>query len=77
MAENTLSGTSLSTRWSLCSSVDKWRDAQGVETHSARVVDKKDAAPARSDNELCVGGVNPAFTVEMTVSHSFGQSNYE
>lgn len=37
----------------------------------------KDAAQARSDNELCVGGVNSTFTVEMTESHSFGQSNYE
>lgn len=30
---------------------------------------QKDAAHARSDNELCVGGVNSAFTVEMTESH--------
>lgn len=30
---------------------------------------------ARSDNEPCVGGVDQAFTVEMTKSHSSGQSN--
>lgn len=41
MAENTLSCASVSTRWSLCSSVYKWRDAKGMETHSARVVDEK------------------------------------
>lgn len=28
----------------------------------------EDAAPARSDNELCVGGVNSAFIVEMTIT---------
>jgi len=36
----------------------------------------EDSAPARSDNELCVGGVSSAFTVEIILPYLFSQPNY-
>lgn len=40
MGKKTLSCPSLSTRWSLCSSVDKLRGSKDVETHIARQGDE-------------------------------------
>lgn len=64
----------MGTRWSLCSTVvDEWRYDKSLETNSAGVIDET----ARTANDFCVGGVNSAFTMEMTVPPSFGQSNYD
>lgn len=61
MAENTLSCASLNTRWSLCSSVEEWRYAKGMETFC------KSSKP----KTLLVLGAIMSFVWEVWILHLF------